>query len=293
LVAAGLAGTPAGAAAAAPGCSTAVTPGVSTQTLTVDATVRTYRLAVPADPHHRQLPLILNFHGYGSDAVQQAVYSGLEQAGPARGFVVVTPQGTGTPAFWNMFPQLAQPNDVGFARALMRHLETTGCVDPSRIYATGISNGAGLTAYLGCALTRQLGAIAPVAGVNLFGGCPHPGPPLSVLAFHGTDDPTVFYGGGRPTGVLSGEVLDAVPTSVAKWARHDQCAARPTTRRARPQVIVTTYLRCASGTTVRLYTIVGGGHTWPGAFNVAGLGPVTHEISATALILAFFAQHVR
>lgn len=142
-------------------------------------------------------------------------------------------------------------------------------------------------------LTRQLAAIGPVAGVNLFPGCPQPGTPLSVLAFHGTDDPTVAYGGGRPTGVLSGEVLDSVTVSVGKWARHDRCAARPTTRRVRPHVVLTSYGGCSDGTTVQLYTIVGGGHTWPGALDIAGLGPVTHEISATALLLAFFSQHAR
>ncbi len=267
--------------------------GQTSQVITVDETLRTYRLAVPADPTRRLLPLILNFHGYGSDAVEQAIYSQLEQAGPAHGFVVATPQGTGTPAFWNIFPKLAQPDDVGLTRALIRHLEAKTCVDPRRVYATGISNGAGLSSYLGCVLTRQLAAIAPVAGVNLFAGCPRPGTPLAVLAFHGTDDLTVAYGGGRPTGVLSGEVLDPVTTSVAKWARHDRCAIRPTTRAVRPQVMLTDYPHCSDGTSVLLYTIVGGGHTWPGALTIPKLGPVTHEISATDLMLTFFAHHVR
>jgi polyhydroxybutyrate depolymerase len=287
------ASTPAAAAPRVAPCATSVVAGESSQVLTVDGTLRTYRLAVPPDPARRRLPLVLNFHGYNSDAVQQAAYSQLEQVGPARGFVVATPQGTGTPAFWNIFPKLAQPNDVGLTRAIIGQLEATACVDPHRVYATGISNGAGLSAYLGCALTKQLAAIAPVAGVNLFAGCPQPGTPLSVVAFHGTDDPTVAYGGGRPTGILSGEVLDPVTTSVAKWARHDRCGPRPTTRQIRPHVIRTDYPRCAAGTAVTLYTIVGGGHTWPGALSIPSLGPVTHEISATDLLLSFFAQHDR
>jgi len=289
-----LAGAPAAAAVAPPArCSPSVPAGESPQAITVDTTLRTYRLAVPPDPTGRRLPLILNFHGYNSDAAQQAVYSQLEQAGPAHGYLVATPQGTGTPAFWNIFPKLAQPDDVGFARALIAHLEASGCADPHRVYVTGISNGAGLSAYLGCTLTDQLAAIAPVAGVNLYAGCPRAGTPLAVLTFHGTDDPTVFYGGGRPTGLLSGEVLDSVTTSVAKWARHDRCAATPATRSVQPHVIRSTYRGCADGTSVVLYTIVGGGHTWPGALDIASLGPVTHEISATELMLAFFAHHAR
>jgi len=284
---------PAVAATRPPGCTPSVPAGESPQTITVDETLRTYRLAVPPDPTGRRLPLILNFHGYNSDAVQQAVYSQLEQAGPAHGYLVATPQGTGTPAFWNIFPKLAQPDDVGLAKTLIGQLEASACADPHRVYVTGISNGAGLSAYLGCTLTRQLAAIAPVAGINLYAGCPRPRTPLAVLAFHGTDDPTVFYGGGRPTGLLSGEVLAPVTTSVARWAHHDGCAATPTTRQVQPHVIRTTYHGCADGTAVVLYSVVGGGHTWPGALDIPSLGPVTDEISATDLMLSFFAHHTR
>jgi polyhydroxybutyrate depolymerase len=44
---------------------------------------------------------------------------------------------------------------------------------------------------------------------------------------------------------------------------------------------------------VLYYKIEGGGHTWPGAADVALLGPTTHEIDATAILWDFFKSHPR
>lgn len=265
---------------------------VTAATIPVDGAVRSYQLAIPAGRGTNRRPLILNFHGYGSSATEQAFYSQLETKGPARGFVVATPQGTGTPAFWNMFPRLPRPDDVALAGAIIDRLETTTCVDSTRVYVTGISNGGGLTSELGCRLTRQVAAIAPVAGVNLVAGCPK-GLPIAVLAFHGDADPTVPYRGGDPGGLLRGEQLASVPDAVATWAQHDRCSGKPVVRQVSIQVVRTEYPRCASGVQVQLYTIEGGGHTWPGAIDIARLGPVTHEVNAADLMLTFFSHFRR
>jgi polyhydroxybutyrate depolymerase len=275
-----------------PACRAPAAAATTTETIPVDGAIRSYRLAIPAGRGTQRRPLILNFHGYGSTAVEQAFYSQLESKGPARGFVVATPQGTGTPAFWNILPQLPHPDDVSLATTIIDRLEVTSCVDPSRVYVTGISNGGGLTSELGCRLTRQLAAIAPVAGVNLVAGCSR-GLPISVLVFHGNTDPTVPYRGGDPGGLLRSEQLPSVPQAVATWAEHDRCMAKPVVRQVSVHVVRTDYSRCASGVQVQLYTIEGGGHTWPGALDVARLGPVTHEINAADLIITFFSHFRR
>ena len=50
-----------------------------------------------------------------------------------------------------------------------------------------------------------------------------------------------------------------------------------------------------AGSEVVLYTIDGGGHTWPNApinkLYAAIAGPTTQTVDATALIWDFFAQH--
>lgn len=187
---------------------------------------------------------------------------------------------------------MAAPDDVAFTNALIDHLEQTLCIDPTRVYSTGISNGAGMSTLLGCRIPNRLAAIAPVAGINLVAACPK-GIPVSVIAFHGTADPTVAYQGGHTSDSLAGLPEAPVPTSVAVWGKRARCNPKPTIRKATPHVQLTNYQGCAPGTNVELYTIVGGGHTWPGSIDLAYLGNTTHEINAADLILAFFARHTR
>lgn len=274
------------------GCGSVLTAGTALEEIPFGTAARQYRLAVPSDNGRQALGLIVNFHGYGSNAGAQAVYSQLEAKAPPRGFVVATPQGTAAPAFWNILPQLPAPDDVAFTGALIDHLEQTLCIDPTRVYATGISNGAGMSALLGCRAPNRFAAIAPVAGVNLVASCPS-GTPMSVIAFHGDADPVVAYEGGRTSASLGGIPLATVPTSVAAWGKRDRCASKPTITKVSPQVTRTSYAGCAKGTNVELYTVAGGGHTWPGSLNVPGLGAVTQEINAADLMLAFFSHHTR
>ncbi len=114
----------------------------------------------PATP----LPLLLVFHGAGGRAAGIAVHTGLTAAGHAsRGYAVVYPAGISRR--WNDGRSVnAGPDDVAFVRLLIDSLTRALPVDPKRIYATGISNGAGLAYRLACDLPGTFAAIAPVAG---------------------------------------------------------------------------------------------------------------------------------
>ena len=96
-----------------------------------------------------------------------------------------------------------------------------------------------------------------------------------------------------------GSVL-AATESLAFWARVDGCGAAPTaapaTDRVRDgtRVEVTTYGGCRDGRSVALYTVYGGGHTWPGGPAVGrSVGRVSRELDATAVIWDFFARNRR
>lgn len=278
------------------GCGEAArAPGVTTETLTTADGVREYRLAIPEGYTGRKpRPLVLNFHGLGSNAEQQALYSELEEKGPARNYVVITPQGSGGLRFWNVLPELASPDDVGFTSALIDDASASLCIDTRRIYATGMSNGGGMSAYLGCNLGAELAAIAPVAGVNLlFGPCTSK-ERVPVIAFHGQQDGIVPYYGG-PLGVLllQDRPLPPVLDAVAQWADRDGCKSKPKTKMVSDHVLLTDYSRCNARTDVQLYSVSDGGHTWPGSIPVGPLGETTTEINATDLILDFFDKHVR
>ncbi|HEX7049940.1 MAG TPA: PHB depolymerase family esterase [Longimicrobiales bacterium] len=55
-------------------------------------------------------------------------------------------------------------DDVAFARAILDDLESTAYADPERMYATGFSNGASMTARLAIEATDRIAAFAYVAG---------------------------------------------------------------------------------------------------------------------------------
>jgi polyhydroxybutyrate depolymerase len=281
------------------GCGSPAVAGTTTEMLDVAGAARQYRLALPSEPTgKRPLPLILNFHGGGSNDVAQGVVSQLEEKGPARGFVVVTPN-AGSPPRWDAPPAptstqgFVGPSDANRAltNALVKDAAARLCIDRSRVYATGLSNGAAMAASLGCKFSPRLAAIAPVAGVNPAEPCPH-GKPLSVIAFHGTADASVGYAGGL--GALPGRPavdLPSVEEAVQAWAQRAKCRATPTHQAIGTEVQRIAYRGCDRANAVVLYAVTGGGHTWPGSFDVPRNGHVTQDINAADLMLEFFSHH--
>jgi polyhydroxybutyrate depolymerase len=268
------------------------------RTLQAGGVTRRYFLYLPSTWHRgRPAPLVLVFHGGGGRASGIAPHTGFSRLAEREGFAVAYPQGLN--GRWNDGRGYAATHDdVGFVRALLDTLGRELSIDPRRVYATGISNGAMFAYRLACDLPGVFAAVAPVAGAmpaDLAPGCAHT-QPVSVLAFQGTADPLMPYFGG---GVARrrGRVLSA-ERSIAFWATTSGCAAAPVTTdepdRATDGTRVrrTAYGTCREGRSVELYTIEGGGHTWPGGPPVGGsVGRVTREIDATPVIWAFFAGH--
>ena len=300
LVAAGLAlGARAAALPAQSGHRPPAGDAGEPRSLVIDGDSRRYYLHLP--PGWRRdhpAPLVLVFHAGGGRARDIAPHTGFSRAADREGFVVAYPQGLR--GRWNDgrgFPT-ATHDDVGFVRALLDTLGRELAIDPKRVYATGISNGAMFVYRLACDLPGTFAAIAPVAGgfpAELAPACGHVAP-VSVLAFQGTADPLMPYlgGGAGQRRVLSAE------RSVGFWATLAGCTGTPVTTdepdRAADGTRVrhTTYLGCREGRAVELYTIEGGGHTWPGG-PTAGrrVGRVSREIDATAVIGGFFAGQGR
>jgi polyhydroxybutyrate depolymerase len=279
------------------GCGSPAVAGTTTEMLDVAGAPRQYRLAVPSESTgKRPLPLILNFSGGNSNDVGQAVYSQLEEKGPARGFVVITP--LSPPPAWGIAAAAgreffeATDADLAFTSALIDNAKASLCIDAHRVYATGYSAGAAMSAYLGCKQSRQIAAIAGVAGVNIGLPCPH-GKPISVIAFHGTADANVAYGGGP--GAVPGRPdidLPSVETAVQAWAERAGCRTKPARQAIGTEVQRIAYRGCARGAGVVLYAVTGGGHTWPGTtIDVPMFGHTTQDINAADLMLDFFSRH--
>ena len=271
--------------------------GAFDDTIESGSLTREYVLHIPASyDGSAAVPLIFNLHAFASNPPLQDAWSELPVKGEEEEFIVVTPKGTpvtgGVALHWNagLLPA-PEPDDVAFLSELLTELESQLCINATRVYSTGLSNGAFMSSQLACSIPNRIAAIAPVAGARFFDDCSSV--PVPVIAFHGTADPLVSFG------PIEGTVIPA-------WATHNGCAA-PTEQNPLPGTVgvrLVRYAGCDDDATVELYVVFdaepgtlgeqGGGHTWPGSgfFISPGLeaivGLTTQEISANDLMWDFF-----
>lgn len=267
------------------GQAAAAVVGDSRGEIEVAGRTRRYLLHVP--PGYQPgtpLPLVLNLHGLGWDGAMQARLSGMSDKADQEDFVVVYPEGEGAPPRWNIGPGEGGERDIAFLRALIDRLEQQLGIDPARVYATGISNGGGLVNRLGCELAGRIAAIAPVSGdYQRYEDC-HPPRPVPVVAFHGTADPLIPYGGNR-------FALPPVPVWAAAWAARNGCDPTAAMSFHQGDVAGQSWTGCRDDATVTLYTIAGGRHDWPGRRLAPARGAATQDIDATDVIWAFVVAH--
>jgi polyhydroxybutyrate depolymerase len=234
---------------------------------------------------------VLNFHGFGGTAQQQELYTGFVDIAEREGFILVTPDGTNRPQRWYIYGKWERGyvDDFAFVEDLIDEVSASACVDPSRIYATGMSNGAGLSSLLACKSDR-IAAIAPVAGSPYSELLCRTTGPTPVVAYHGTEDTLVPFNGGN--GGRLGLPVTPVRENMRGWAEHNGCDMTLHSERIAADVVVERYTNCDQGADVVLYVIEGGGHTWPGSDReIRWLGKTTQSIDASELIWSFFASH--
>ncbi len=301
--------------AAAGGCDPArpAEAGTTDGSLSVDGGDRTYQLSIPPGyDGTTPAPLLLNLHGFGGDGAAQNEATDMPALAGERGYVVVAPDGAPleVPAdsvlaeeaadfngvtFWNFFGEEGDTgaqntsgetihgsdlgaDDVGFLTALLDDLSERLCVDPDRVYSTGMSNGAGMTTTLGCELGDRLAAIAPVSGVNLSGLCPGD-LPMPVLAIHGDADQMVPVEGQTLAGFELGN--PSVPERMAQWAERNGCDPAATPDAPAEGVTRLTWPDCVPGVDTELWTLSEIAHEW-----TRGV-----PIDATEVVLDFFDAH--
>jgi len=257
---------------------------------------REYILYVPRRyDRTKPTPLVISIHGAENWPSFQMNLSRWNSLADRHGFIVVYPAGEGGgPKTWFLRGEQTPSRmpDVIFISELIDQLEASYNIDPARIYANGLSNGGGVTFALSCTLPDRIAAFGPVAAaVTLpLDWCPD-SRPAPMIAFHGTDDRFIPYNGAKVW--LAPERFPSIPEWTANWARRNQCAPTPVESAAASNVTRLEYTDCADDATVVLYTITGGGHTWPGGPQLPEwlVGPTSRSIDATSLMWGFFRQH--
>lgn len=270
---------------------------------------RRYVLYVPA-AREGPKPLVLLLHGAGGNARNALQAYRWDRMADREGFVVAAAQGLPArpggsanlmtnPNVWNdgserFSAARRQIDDVAFLVAVLDDAARRTPIDPMRVYVTGFSNGAAMTFLVASRIPGRFAAAAPVSS-HWWQPVPQLARGVPLLFIVGDSDPLNPYEGGEgrnPWG--RPQPRPAFIRSAESWANAMNCRGPISTRDLPPSLI--RWSDCRDGATVTMRTIRGLGHTWPGGVNRLPeriVGPYLAEPDATAVIWAFFREHVR
>jgi polyhydroxybutyrate depolymerase len=253
-------------------CSASATLEAGERTLTVDVDGVERSFLVHAPPNYdgtTRMPVVLDFHGLTGNSNQQRNLTGFDDVADAEGFIAIYPQGlpnnNGQPA-WNAGNCCGSASDdVAFVRAIISTLQTEACIDARRVYASGCSNGGGMSYRLACEAADVIAAVAPVDFDCVVGGscgsC-SPSRPITTVQFRGTNDQLVPYngnGGGfvgaQQNFAIWGELNACTGDAAALQQSSDGCESFP---------------MCGAGAETVLCTVQNGTHCGSyGSFDIA------------------------
>jgi polyhydroxybutyrate depolymerase len=256
---------------------------------------RSYLVYRPANLNKSNpVPLVIMLHGgFGSGSQAEHAYNWDVEA-DREGFVVAYPDGVGRS--WNAGGMCCgsalrdNVDDLGFLTKLIATLIKSENIDPSRVYMTGMSNGAVMSYRYACEGTYPIAAIGPVSGTASF-VCAKPHA-VSVMEIHGVDDHNIPIEGGQGSkGVTKGAWLP-VQQTLDTFRSANNCQTSSTQQSGPVHITV---WNCADSHSVNLITIDGAGHQWPGSKPRTGLmgmlmNPDTpsQSLDATSTLWTFF-----
>jgi polyhydroxybutyrate depolymerase len=284
--------------AADPNMTAIRAPGDYRFSFVYDGLTREYLVHVPKSYRPgRPTPMLLALHGGGGDADYQAddskyrLISKSEQAG----FIAVFPNGysrfpSGILATWNAGSCCAgavknKSDDVGFIREVIGRMKRQASIDPKRIFATGMSNGAMMSWRLACE-APEIRAIAPVEGTDNTASC-RPAHPVPVIEFHAVNDEMVNFNGGPGPNSFTQTNFKSVPATQAKWVQLNHASS------AAKRVLTVPGAHCdlhPGPAPVELCVTDTGGHSWPGGGTQQGRKQPSMAISANDLMWNFFSS---
>lgn len=224
------------------------------------------------------VPALIALHGYSGTPEDFLSWSRLDRAADKAGFVLLTPEGWA--AQWN-FPGYVYGDgdyehaDLLFLDDLVERLARLDCVDPERIFVTGISMGGGMAEYFACRSADTLAGAVLVAAEHLELPC-RPRRPIPIVSLHALDDSILTYGGGS----IQGSTMMQLPVEdvVGAWAEHNGCTGGRRSKQLPRGVTRMSWRGCEAP--VVHYRLQKGEHDW---FRPQ----MKHAIHTTELIATF------
>lgn len=255
---------------------------------------RSYRLYIPAAYTGTSArPLVLDLHGYTSNATNEQLYTNFMPIADTANFLILYPEGTSLNGqqYWNAGISNTGVDDVQFIEDLIGTIKNNYAVDPNSVYSCGMSNGGYMSHTLASTLGDKIAAIASVTGsmfYSQFYSWNTGNRAVPVMQISGTADATVPYLGDANSLPIDTLVKywvsinncnpTSVMTNVPDANTGDGCTAEH-------------YLFSGgtAGATVELYKIIGGGHSWPGSPYI--IGTTNLDFNASLQIWLFFRKY--
>ena len=261
-----------------------------------DEKIREYYVSLPEDTS-KPFPMIINFHGFLSHAMDQQGFSQMDNYAHQNGIGVIYPEGV--KRSWNVGKAiLIDENDIGFVNALIVSVSSKYNIDSNRIYACGFSNGGTFSYELICGLSNKIAAFGSVGGnfsINENRLC-NINREIPLIHIHGTRDRLQKYNHS------DGDFLSTIE-SVNYWAKYNQFDIKVVEniedfhKKDGTTVEKHTYSKNNSNTQVIHFKVVKGGHLWLGSPIADWLtlrlffGRNNHEINSSKEIVDFFLKY--
>ena len=266
------------------------------EVINFDKKIREYYVSLPEDTS-KPFPVIINFHGFLSHAMDQQGFSQMDNYAHQNGIGVIYPEGV--KRSWNVGKAiLNDENDIGFVNALIDSVSLKYNIDSNRIYACGFSNGGTFSYELICGLSNKIAAFGSVGGnfsINQNRLCDI-GREIPLIHIHGTRDRLQKYNHS------DGDFLSTIE-SVNYWAKYNQLNIKVVEniedfhKKDGTTVEKYTYSKNNSNTQVIHFKVVKGGHLWLGSPIADWLtlrlffGRNNHEINSSKEIVYFFLKY--
>ncbi len=191
---------------------------VDGETLTLE-----YLLHMPTNPGGQRYPAVFFFHGNGGRGEDWMNNTEINRLIDEGQFIGIFPSGHNQS--WNLGYERSHANDVLFIQSIIESLTLQGFVNKERIFAVGVSNGAGLVNKLGKETDFFKAIAVIVSQQTLSNGEKNLTGPLSVFQVNAELDDVVPLEGGLFAGGSS-EIQHnfmSADLSAADWATKLRC----------------------------------------------------------------------